>query len=610
MSLIVPILGMHRSGTSCLTHLLRQAGLYLGPDLMTETEGGNLEGHWESREALRINEHVLRLSGGAWDQPPAALQGDEESARWMARFIQDLSVHPVAGWKDPRTVLTFPLWRPHLAAYHVVACFRHPLNVAQSLAVRDGWPLERGLRLWADYVERLLDDVADAPDVFWFDYDAADHHLAARLEVLCRRLGLRFDRSVLATFNPFLRHHRGKEPITDPRIRGLYDTLCSRAAAQALHVAPANETPAGEPPLPTAARTSLKAQDTSMLEALMVALNLFAAARDQQQPRDSELARRVDQLGKGFQEGGTRLAQLARVLQLQNSLQQEQSRALAEARNRQHGFEAGLQALPSLDQRVSAVEQAAGGLEQRIAALEQHASAVEEHANAVEQRVDAAEQHVAVTEQRIEERLANLKQEFQAGMDGLGRELHRLVEGLTGRLEKQAARLEHQVQEQVGGLARELNERLAAMARRLEESLGCMGQQLEDRAAALRQVLGDQSHRLEQELDRRVGELGERLADHAGQAHLLADQVRTLTEEQGRARDGVAQLEQRFAWMRSEAGALREQQEALAALATECQGFISQLQGSLSFRVRHALGRWAKGRFFHRTAEHASEKVA
>ena len=65
---ILCVLGMHRSGTSCLTGSLQEAGLYLG-DCHTWNPH-NLKGNRENQEIVDINDRVLADNGGAWDAPP------------------------------------------------------------------------------------------------------------------------------------------------------------------------------------------------------------------------------------------------------------------------------------------------------------------------------------------------------------------------------------------------------------------------------------------------------------------------------------------------------------------------------------------------------------
>lgn len=242
----IAILGMHRSGTSCLTRMLQHAGVYLGDDLMDGVASSNLEGHGESLEAVRINDRILQLSGGAWDRVPAELRGDGETTARIRAFLQSLEGHPAAAWKDPRTTLTFPLWKQHLAAYRLAACFRHPLAVARSLAVRDGWPLEKGLDLWAAYNERLLQHVASEGDLFWFDFDLPEGELRASVGAHCRGLGLAAPAAAAAAFNPFLRHHTEVEPVAVPRIAEIYEELRRRARASRAGASPA----AGAEPAP------------------------------------------------------------------------------------------------------------------------------------------------------------------------------------------------------------------------------------------------------------------------------------------------------------------------------------------------------------------------
>jgi hypothetical protein len=271
---VVVVFGMHRSGTSCLTRMLQQAGMFLGHDLMDDLACSNLEGHAEAHKAVRINDRLLELSGGAWDRVPASLRGDEETAAHMRAFLQILDAHPVAGWKDPRTTLTFPLWKPHLPAYHLVACVRHPLAVAHSLQVRDGWPLDKGLALWATYNERLLEHLAGEADVSWFHFDLPRPELTGQVQALCRRLDLPVE-GVGETFNPYLRHHVCSERVDDASIQALYERLLEKAGRQVAVCVKAGSAPA---------------------------------------PHD------------------LRLAQLARVQQLQNELQQQQTRWLDDLR--------------------------------------------------------------------------------------------------------------------------------------------------------------------------------------------------------------------------------------------------------------------------------------
>jgi hypothetical protein len=230
---VVIVLGMHRSGTSFLTAALQAAGLYLGPELMDAPNSANAEGFFEAWEAVRINDQILALSGGSWDRVPLELHSNPEIDERIGGFLQQLGSHALAGWKDPRTTLTFPVWRPHLSHYQIVACFRHPLSVAKSLQVRDKFPLDRGLELWAQYNERLLQTILDeGREALWFDFDLSGAELQNTVLGIVDSLGLSKAHVDQRIFNPYLRHQSpGQGPLM-PRIQELYDRLREQVSRQ------------------------------------------------------------------------------------------------------------------------------------------------------------------------------------------------------------------------------------------------------------------------------------------------------------------------------------------------------------------------------------------
>src|SRR5438132_6905958 len=140
----IVILGMHRSGTSSLARMVNLCGASLGGPVAGANDW-NQTGHWESVEGLAINDLILHLSGGSWYNPPGHLYCDSLLRCKMKRFLGQLHRDGTAIWKDPRTVLTFPLWKPLLRNYTPVAIFRHPMSVARSLQRRDGFSLEKGV---------------------------------------------------------------------------------------------------------------------------------------------------------------------------------------------------------------------------------------------------------------------------------------------------------------------------------------------------------------------------------------------------------------------------------------------------------------------------------
>src|SRR5262245_8991713 len=159
---IVCIAGAHRSGTSMVTRLLHNCGLYLGPesDLMP---GGadNPDGFWENLCFVALNDELLNELGGAWDLPPNAEEIFNrrrlDHLRVKAQLlIEGFDSARVWGWKDPRNCLTLPFWRDVLPNLKVLVIVRNPLEVAYSLRNRNGTSFSFGLRLWEIYNRRLI----------------------------------------------------------------------------------------------------------------------------------------------------------------------------------------------------------------------------------------------------------------------------------------------------------------------------------------------------------------------------------------------------------------------------------------------------------------------
>lgn len=153
---------MHRSGTSAITQVLALAGATLPENVMPGDEH-NAKGYFEPWRIAVFNDQRLRAAGGAWDDPftfPYRPLEPREEKRWITRAT-DLFDEEFAGarhplMKDPRVSVLGPLWRTVLddlaLAARAVIPVRHPLEVAGSLAKRDGFPTEKSVLLWVAYM--------------------------------------------------------------------------------------------------------------------------------------------------------------------------------------------------------------------------------------------------------------------------------------------------------------------------------------------------------------------------------------------------------------------------------------------------------------------------
>jgi hypothetical protein len=244
----VIIIGMHRSGTSMLSKALEAAGLFLGARQLPE--------HQEAQFFLRLNMWVMLQTSSGWESPeavrfiverPQARDAVVEYLRFSlrapravaylgpARYVRYRAIDRIDepwGWKDPRTTYTLPLWLDVFPDAKVVHVYRHGVDVAESLRVRQAEiartgverfhrqrrhhlfrtklneltpglrfeSLDEGLSLWERYTSEARESVAKLGDrafeIRYEDFLEAPTQTAAELARFC---GLRDTTAATAT---------------------------------------------------------------------------------------------------------------------------------------------------------------------------------------------------------------------------------------------------------------------------------------------------------------------------------------------------------------------------------------------------------------------------
>lgn len=146
------VTGMHRSGTSMITRVLEELGLFMG---------WRRDQNDEALFFLHLNEWLLSQTGHHWDNPPARTDWPGEPIlqraliRHMRRSLSSLDAvgywglsgilahrKPFGaafpwGWKDPRNTITLPLWLDLFPDAQVLHVRRHGIDVAKSLVARN-----------------------------------------------------------------------------------------------------------------------------------------------------------------------------------------------------------------------------------------------------------------------------------------------------------------------------------------------------------------------------------------------------------------------------------------------------------------------------------------
>lgn len=204
----VVIFGMHRSGTSMLASYLAGCGLSVGePGDMMPTQDDNAAGFWERLDVVELNDRLLSAAGGSWFSPPLPMSTERESVDEKAKAIVAALPKPFV-LKDPRMVLTWPLWQTALADSVMVYVYRSPMAVATSLQRRHGFPLTFGFALWEYYNRCALQHLANT-DAIYLSYDAIaadpESSLSALLTTLSER-GVDCSAPAANPFNSELNH--------------------------------------------------------------------------------------------------------------------------------------------------------------------------------------------------------------------------------------------------------------------------------------------------------------------------------------------------------------------------------------------------------------------
>jgi hypothetical protein len=201
---------MHRSGTSLLASVVRQAGIDMGSDLMGG-DRGNHRGHFEDLDFHGFHERFLErrevspfVVPDGWTPDPTPAETGE--ARELAARR---SGKPLWGFKDPRTSLFLDFWDGILAGPLYLFVYRHPVEVALSL-LRRGLELDVqqdprvAIRAWVAYNERLLAFRREHPGrcLLWHVVGAT-RSLETSVGRLEKRLGVALDRDgVGALYHP------------------------------------------------------------------------------------------------------------------------------------------------------------------------------------------------------------------------------------------------------------------------------------------------------------------------------------------------------------------------------------------------------------------------
>lgn len=184
----------------------------------------NPRGYSESSKVYVLHRHILESAGTTWDDWVSisddwfkSLVIPDFKARALEVLEEEFGTSPLFAFKDPRLCRLMPFWRDVLEEAEcnplVVHTHRNPLEVARSINVRDGHPMEVALLMWLQNVldaERYTRDMVRAFTSYTRllkDPPGELRKLQTSLDVTFPKLNDRTQHRIRSRIEPDLRHH-------------------------------------------------------------------------------------------------------------------------------------------------------------------------------------------------------------------------------------------------------------------------------------------------------------------------------------------------------------------------------------------------------------------
>jgi hypothetical protein len=162
----VIILGMHRSGTTMVTEMLKELGLFVGEDL---------DINCESKYFYKINYWAFRIGVSKPDYPdnmqymvPACkevvldgfdyyMQCSKRKQFLGGKNLQDIRDLDIPwGWKEPKNTFTIDLWKELFPGAKIIHIYRNPLDSINSYIKRDAIQRNQFSLTWKKKLKRYM----------------------------------------------------------------------------------------------------------------------------------------------------------------------------------------------------------------------------------------------------------------------------------------------------------------------------------------------------------------------------------------------------------------------------------------------------------------------
>lgn len=267
------IIGMHRSGTTMITKMLEKLGFFMGSEQEVNSE---------SIFFHDINHWIMVQSNSAWDNPvPETFKNDfhknnlkrviELQMKGLKRYnflgrdkffkyrsIKNLDIN--WGWKDPVNTLNIEVWKSVFPNAKVLHVYRNPIDIAESLRVREHkvqgrfkltfakqmheklltsrrlynrsvrlFDIQEGISLWEKYLEAAVKAKKQYDDL-WLDVKYEDFldQPGVFLNTITDFVGLETSQEVINQLTKEIKNDRKYAFLKDENLTKLYESLKDR----------------------------------------------------------------------------------------------------------------------------------------------------------------------------------------------------------------------------------------------------------------------------------------------------------------------------------------------------------------------------------------------
>jgi hypothetical protein len=541
---VIFVVGMHRSGTSALTRTLSLVGASLPKTLLPENYD-NPTGFWESSELVALHDDILASAGSRWDDLgniPECWFASEDAVEFRIRAHTLLaSEFPKASLpiiKDPRVCRLVPFWVATLAEVNAVPLFifalRNPMEIAASLASRNGFPLAKTLLLWLKHNLEAERHTRGLPrsfvlyDNLMLDWRREIVRVGQELELGWPRRSFHVDAEIDSFLSPRLRHHAvGVEAFE----RQSQIPVWAKEAYRAL-LAAVSGGEADTAALDRIARELLNAD---------VAFGPLVASLERELSSASSTVNTLhDEITRGNNETARLTGAVSSAEQVVTSLQQQLQDSSLRVSELESGLHEHQEQVVELERIKAEREAEAAGLRNALADRDNSLDASKSIISEREAQMEALQQSIADRDRKIAEACSGMDQQaadlqaVKTSLAAQNNEISTLQRSLQNR-ERELVDLGRS-HEDLGAALNEMRataDERAATISRLRQTLA----QADDEREGLRKSLAE-VFRVTGDRERRIDELEVRYGEQRDQAF----ELRSALADTGRERDRLSDL--------------------------------------------------------------------